>query len=95
MNPPSSIETRVTALIVAYADLAPTEVDPIAVTRVAAARHGHRGWWRAKVGPAGRGLVFIMLVVALVASVVAGALIAGSEPFRRDPHDLLVGRGLV
>jgi hypothetical protein len=95
MNPSSSIETRVTALIVAYADLAPTEVDPFTVARVAAAGHGDRGRWRAKVGPAGRGLVFIMLVVALVASVVAGALIAGSEPFRRDPHDLLVGRGLV
>lgn len=92
MNPTSSIESRIAALISAYADRAPTDVDPLAMTRLAAAS-AHRWAWTLPRATHRR-LAWVLLAVALLVSMVAGALIAGG-PRERDPEDILVQRGFI
>ena len=90
----SPVESRLAALISAYADRAPVDVDPIAMARNAAAtsRHGPR---LVVSGLANRELAFVVLMLALVTAAVAGALVAGADLFRRDVDELLTGRELV
>lgn len=95
MNPRSSIEARIAALISTYADRAPIDVDPIAMTRLAAAASARRGWHVAGFVLAGRGLAFILLLTALLITIVAGALVAGGQLSRRNPEDLLTQRGFI
>jgi hypothetical protein len=95
MNRTSPIEARLAELFAAYADRAPVDVDPIAMARVAAIGQSRRGWRWARIGRSDRGLAFIVIVTALLATIAAGALIAGAEPFRRDSEDLLTQRGFI
>jgi hypothetical protein len=94
VNPISKNESRIAALISAYADHAPIDVEPVAMTRLAAAS-SRRRWWLAGSGPTYRGLALVLLIGVLLISMVAGALIAGAEPFRRDPEKILTERGFV
>jgi len=95
MNHRNAAELRVAALIRAYADRAPIEVDPMAMARLAGAgsRHPARVWFG--VVPAGRGLAFALLLAALVVAMVGGALVAGGRLVSGDPEDVLIERAFV
>jgi hypothetical protein len=95
MNERSALELRVAALVRAYADRAPTDVDPMAMALRAAGGSGHTtpAWFG--VMPPGRGLVFVLVLIALLVSILSGALISGALPIRRDPVDILVERAFV
>lgn len=95
MNDNSRFEARVAELIAAYADRAPIDVDPMAMTRLAAADVGRRAPAWVGFAPAGRSLGFPLFVMATLATLVVGALIAGGQPFRRDPDEILIERALV
>lgn len=95
MNDNSRFEARVAELIAAYADRAPIDVDPMAMTRLAAADVGRRAPAWVGFAPAGRGLGFALFVMATLATLVVGALIAGGQPFRRDPDEILTDRAFV
>ena len=94
MNDHEALERRVSALVRAYADRAPIEVDPRAMTRLVTGG-SQRTWplWM-RFGP-GRGLAFTLLVLALLLAIAAGALVAGSQLFRRDPVETLTNRAFV
>ena len=84
MNPTPPNESRVAALIAAYADRAPIDVDPIAITRLAAARGSSAtalvfGRWRG-----GFGIAIVVLLLALFSALVGASLIAGGQLFRND-----------
>ena len=84
MTHPTPLETRVAALISAYADRAATDVDPIAMTRIAAGpRYGNPPWLPFR--PVGLWLGFAIVVMALLITIVAGVLAAGGQLLRRDP----------
>jgi hypothetical protein len=93
MNERTALELRVAALIRAYADRAPTDVDPMAVARLAAS--GSPDWIATRFGyvPAGR-LAFALLLLALIAAMAGGALLAGRF-LQRDAEDLLTRQTLV
>ena len=95
MNERTAIELRVAALIRAYADRAPTDVDPMAMARRAAVGSGHTtpAWFG--VMPPGRGLVFALVLIALLVSILSGALISGALPLHRDPVQILADRAFV
>jgi len=93
MNEHEAVERRVAALIRAYADRAPVDVDPMAITRLVAA--GSRGATSLWFVPAGRGLAITLVLLALLVTIAAGALIAGALPFRRDPVEILTNRAFV
>ncbi len=88
----SQLETRVANLISALADAAPTEVDPMAVARLAAA--GRENAVAARFGyvPAGR-LAFALLLLALASVIAGGALVGGQ--FRSREEDLLARQSFV
>jgi hypothetical protein len=94
MNEQSALERRVAALIRAYGDRAPIDVDPTAMTRLVAAesRSSSRPW--SPFVPS-RGLAVTLVLLALLATIAAGALIAGAQPFHRDPVDVLTDRAFV
>jgi hypothetical protein len=94
MNEHSALERRVAALITAYADRAPIDVDPTAIARrIAAGSQSTSPLWSSFVPS--RGLAFTLAVLALLGTIAAGALIAGAQPFRRDPVEVLTDRALV
>ena len=93
MNEHQAVERRVAALIRAYADRAPTDVDPIVMARLVASGSHDRVATRFGFVPIGR-MVFVLLVLALVAAMAGGALVAGRF-VERDADDLLRGRALV
>jgi hypothetical protein len=94
MIDPTALEARVTALIGAYADRAPTDVEPLDMARLASgSRSDTAGWFG--VGVPKRALVFAVVALALLASIVSGALIVGAGPFRPDPVDILTERAFV
>jgi hypothetical protein len=95
MNERNALERRVAALIGAYADRAPIDVDPMAMTRQAAAASRRPASVRFGFMPAGRGLAFTLVILALLGAVVAGALIAGAQLVRRDPVKILTDRAFV
>jgi hypothetical protein len=80
-----SFEQRLAAAIATLADQAPTMMDPLTMTRLAArSPTGSRSTlWRFDWPD--RGLAFLLLVVALLATLVTGALVAGGGILRRDP----------
>jgi hypothetical protein len=85
MTHPTPLETRVAALISAYADRAATDVDPIAMTRIAArARYDIPQWLPFR--PVGLRLGFAVVVMALLITIVVGVLAAGGQLLRRDPQ---------
>jgi len=92
-NPP--VETRIGALISAYADHAPTSVDPMRMTRLAAdtTTGGRSTVWR--FAWPDRGLAFVLVVAALLAAIAAGSLALGGRLFIRDSEDVIRGRVLV
>jgi hypothetical protein len=95
MNERSALELRVAALIRAYADRAPNDVDPMAIARLVAT--GSRPiapvWFGLTY--ARRGLAFALVLIAVLVSILSGALISGALPIRRDPVDILVERAFV
>lgn len=93
MNDQKALERRVAALIRAYADRAPIDVDPTAMTLLVAAGPRRSSPW---IGFApGRALVFTLVLLALLGTIAAGALLAGGQLFRRDPIEILTDRVLV
>lgn len=95
MNPTAPNESRIAALISAYADRAPIDVDPVAMTRTAGSASARRGWRLAGRGQADRPLAWALLAVALLITIVAGTLIAGAVWLRRDPEGIVTERVLV
>ena len=89
MNLETPLEARVAALIGAYADRAPTDVDPIAMTRFAAESSWHGGRTWLSLLPVSRSLGFAVVVMALLITIVAGALVAGGQLLRRDPLSVI------
>jgi hypothetical protein len=84
MTHPTPLETRVAALISAYADRVATDVDPIAMTRIAVGpRYGNPPWLPFR--PVGLWLGFAVVVMGLLITIVAGVLAAGGQLLRRDP----------
>jgi hypothetical protein len=95
MNERNALERRVAALIGAYADRAPIEVDATAMTRLAAAGPRRPApLWFGYVA-VGRGLAFTFVLLALLLTIAAGALLAGGQLFRRDPVEILTDRAFV
>ena len=95
MDERNAIERRVAALIVAYADRAPTDVDPMAIARLAATGSPLSAPVWFGLTHAGRGLAFALVLIAVLVSIVSGALISGALPIRPDPVDILVDRAFV
>jgi hypothetical protein len=95
MNERTALELRVAALIRAYADRAPTDVDPMAIARLAATGSplSAPAWFG--LTHARRGLAFALVLIAVLVSIVSGALISGALPVRPDPVDILVDRAFV
>jgi hypothetical protein len=87
------LETRVASLISTLADAAPTEVDAMAMSRLAAAGSHDGVATRFGFLPAGR-LAFALLLLALVATMAGGALVAGRF-LQRDAKDLLTKQVFV
>lgn len=88
MTHPTPLEERVAALINAYADRAPTDVDPMAMTRMAAGP-SYGGPLRLPFRSVGLWLGFAVVVMALLSAIVAGALSAGGQLLRRDPLSVI------
>jgi hypothetical protein len=93
MNEHQASERRVAALIRAYADRAPTDVDPIVMVRLVASGSHDPVATRFGILPIGR-LAFVLLVLALVTAMAGGALVAG-RLLQRDAEDLLIGQAFV
>jgi hypothetical protein len=90
MNASSPLETRIGALISAYADRAPADVDPTAMARLAA--RARRSSVPIIFGPGQPGLRLglILLALALAITTAAGALVAG-RAFEHEPEEFLSG----
>ena len=92
-NPP--LETRIGALISAYADHAPTAVDPMGMARLAAAGPVRHASSTVRFDWPVRSLAFLLLVVGLLAAMAAGALMAGRELSDSDSAELRHERARV
>lgn len=87
MTHPTPLENQVAALINAYADRAETDVDPIVMTRIAAApRYGSPP--RLPFRSVGAWVGFAVVVMAVLITIVAGALVAGGQ-LQRDPVSVI------
>jgi hypothetical protein len=95
MNDHRALERRVAALIRAYADRAPTDVDPMAIARLAATGSPLTAPVWFGLTHARRGLAFALVLIAVLVSIVSGALISGALPIRPDPVDRLLDRAFV
>jgi hypothetical protein len=94
MNDHEALERRVASLIRAYADRAPIDVDPTAMTLLVAA--GPRRLSPPWIGFApGRSPALTLVLLALLGTIAAGALIAGGQAFRRGPVEILTDRAFV
>ncbi len=78
MNDQSSIEARIGALIAAYSEQAPTDVDPMAMARLAVGGPGRPFGSRLGLVSA-RTARFAIIAAALAAMMVAGALFVGGR----------------
>jgi hypothetical protein len=88
MTHPTLLEDRVAALISAYADRAPTDLDPIAMTRIViGTSYGDPP--RLRFRSVGLWVGFAAVVMAVLVTVVVGALVAGGQPVRRDPLSVI------
>jgi hypothetical protein len=92
MNDESRFEHRLRALIEIYAERAPIDVDPLAMTRFA--RVGSRRVRGFSFAARDRTLAVAMIVLALLAAIVVGAVAGGSWFAPREPLDRLT-RGAV
>jgi hypothetical protein len=88
------MESRISVLISAYADRAPVEVDPMAMTRLAAAGRGGSRPHRIEFGTPGVMIGVALLLLAILVSIVGGA-VGGVRPFLREPEDVLSERAFV
>lgn len=95
MNERSALELRVATLIRAYADRAPTDIDPMAIARRAATGPSLTTPVWFGLTQARRGLAFALVLIAVLVSILSGALISGALPIRRDPVDIFVDRAFV
>lgn len=93
MNEHEALERRVAQLIMAYAERAPTDADPMVIARLAASSTNDRVATRFGYMPVGR-LAFALLLLALVAAMAGGALLAGRF-LERDAEDLLTRHAFV
>jgi hypothetical protein len=93
MNEHEALERRVANLIRAYADRAPTDADPMVIAELAA--FSSNGVVANRFGylPAGR-LAFALLLLALVAAMAGGALVAGRF-LQRDAEDPLTVHAFI
>jgi hypothetical protein len=91
----TTIESRIAALISAYADRAPVDVDPMAMARQSAAAAARGGWRWPGTTSVRQGMALALLVVAVAMSVAGGVLFAGADPFRRGPEDVFTSRTIV
>jgi hypothetical protein len=89
MSSQTPLEARVGELISRYADRAPTLVDPTAMTVAAAGGSARRQPHVWQLTWSQRRLALTMLIVALLAAIAAGSLMAGAEILRRDPVSVL------
>jgi hypothetical protein len=86
------LEDRVEALISAYADRAPTEVDALGVTSLAAAGAAPGRFGVAAGSAARRHLALALLSIGLLVTIVGSALVSVGRPLNSDPHDLIERR---
>jgi hypothetical protein len=94
MNERDALERRISALIEAYADRAPIDVDPIAVTRLVATGSRRTSPLRVPFVPS-RGLAFTIVILTLLVTIATGVLVAGAQLLRRDPVEILTERAHV
>jgi hypothetical protein len=95
MTSPTPLETRIGALISAYADQAPISVDPTTMTRLAAGNQtpSPSKVWRLTWPE--RDLAFLLLILSLLIAIAAGSVALGGRLFIRDSDDVFRGRVLV
>ena len=86
------LEERVEALISAYADRAPTDLNALGITRLAAIEAGAGRFPVAAGVGAIRGLSVALLLIALLVTIAAGALLSVGRPLYSDPEDLVERR---
>ena len=86
------LETRLGALISAYADRAPISVEPMAMTRLSAAASVERS--PSLLRPTGD-WVSLGLVLALLVALAAGALAFAGQMLLRESENRLTDRVLV
>ena len=86
------LEDRVEALISAYADRSPTDVDALRVARLAAATGAARGRFGVAAGTAARRLLAVALLsIGLLVTIVGGALLGVGRPLN-SPEDRIERR---
>jgi hypothetical protein len=95
MNEPGALERRIESLIAAYADRAPINVDATAMTRLVAEGSPRSGLRVFGLVTIGRSLGFMLVLLALLGAIAAGAFVAGGQPFRSDPVEMLADRAFV
>jgi hypothetical protein len=95
MSNPPRLESRIGALISAYADQAATAVDPMGMARLVAAGSPRHASSAFRFGWPVRSLAFLLLVVGLLAAMAAGALMAGRELSDGDSAEFIHERALV
>jgi hypothetical protein len=94
MTESSRFERRVAALVAAYADRAPTDVEPLAVARLAASFNGSAP----RFGLARRfdvrrfvAVAALALLIGTLAAAASATLLTGGRPLHRDPLRAQVG----
>jgi hypothetical protein len=95
MNSTSPLEDRVRALIEAYAELAPIDVDPVAMTHLAAAGPRETAAVLPRFGLAGLRLGFALLVLTLLVTIVGTVVMLGGRPLFPDREVDLAQRAFV
>lgn len=93
MSDHTRFDARIASLLAAYADGAPTDVDAVAMARLAAAGRSGPGPFRIWLTEPGRGLGFAFLLLALLVAIVGGAIVGGR--FLREPENVLTHREFV
>jgi len=93
MSDPARFERRLGALIEAYAERAPIDVDPLTMTRFA--RVGSRRMGGFSLDAADRTLAAAMIVLALLAAFVVGAVTGGAWFAPREPANVLTRHVVV
>jgi hypothetical protein len=95
MTNPSPLETQVAALISAFADRAPVDIDPVAMAHLAAAGPHGRATVLPGFGVAGLRAGFALVVLAMLVAIVGAVIMAGGRPQFPDNEVDLAERELV
>ena len=82
-------DARLAALIAAYADRAPTDIDPMALARSVVTGPRRSGPLQLGSTPIRQGHWLAFALLALLVTMIAGVLASGQGPLRRDPETLL------